>query len=140
MYLLDTDVMLDLMSRSPSTSLVARLAMVSPDAQFTSSVSFGELVYGAYRLGGGADTLLRNMEDRLQPNLAVLDFDTAAVRHYGILREYVLRVGLGVADTDSRIAAIAITHGLTLITNSPSRFHGVPGLHVECWLEEAYPS
>ena len=78
MYLLDTDVLLNLMSRTPSTSLVARLAMVAPDRQFTSSVSFGEVVYGAYRLGDATDRLLGDLENRMLPNLAVLDFDTAA--------------------------------------------------------------
>ncbi|MDA0769270.1 MAG: PIN domain-containing protein [Chloroflexi bacterium] len=136
MYLLDTDVLLNLMSRLPSTSLVARLAMVSPDRQFTSSVSYGEVVYGAYKLGGSTDKLLGDMEERMLPNLTVLDFDTAAARRYGILREYLQRVGIRVTDTDARIAAIAITHGLTLITSSPSRFSGVPGLRAESWIED----
>lgn len=136
MYLLDTDVLLNLMSRSPSTSLVARLAMVAPDRQFTSSISFGEVVYGAYKLGDATDTLLRDLEERMLPNLAVLDFDTAAARRYGILREYLQRVGIGVTDTDLRIAAIALTHGLTLITSQASRFEGLPGLQSEDWLEE----
>ena len=136
MYLLDTDILLNLMSRTPSTSLVARLAMVAPDRQFTSSVSFGEVVYGAYRLRGATDRLLSDLEDRMLPNLAVLDFDTAAARRYGILREYLQRLDLGVTETDTRIAAITITHGLTLITGRPSRFAGVPGLQTENWLEE----
>ena len=133
--MLDTDVLLNLMSRLPSKSLMARLAMVPPDRQFTSSVNFGELVYGAYKLSGSTDKLLRDLEARMLPNLAVLDFDTAAARRYGILREYLQRVGISVNDTDSRIAAIAVTHGLTLITGSPSRFKGVPGLLAECWFE-----
>jgi len=57
MYLLDTDILLNLMSRAPSTSLVARLAMVAPDKQFTSSVSFGETVYGAYKQADATDNL-----------------------------------------------------------------------------------
>lgn len=108
MYLLDTDVLLNLMSRTPSTPLVARLAMVAPANQFTSSVSFGEVVYGAYRLGDATGELLSDLEDRMLPNLVVLDFDTAAARHYGILSEYSQRVGLCVTDTDARIAAIAL--------------------------------
>ena len=50
MYLLDTDVLSNLMKRSPSSVLVARVARVPPEEQFTSSITLGELVYGAYRL------------------------------------------------------------------------------------------
>lgn len=136
MYLLDTDILLNLMSRAPSTTLVARLAMAAPEKQFTSSISFGEVVYGAYKLGKATDRLLCDLEERMLPNLAVLDFDTAAARRYGILREFLQRVDYSITDADTRIAAIAITHGLTLITGQPSRFQGVPGLQAEDWLDE----
>jgi predicted nucleic acid-binding protein len=49
MYLLDTDVLSNLIKRAPSTALVARLALVPPEQQFTSSVTLGELIYGAHR-------------------------------------------------------------------------------------------
>jgi len=136
MYLLDTDILLNLMSRAPSTSLVARLAMVAPDKQFTSSVSFGETVYGAYKQADATDNLLSDLEGKIIPNMGILDFDTAAARHYGILKEYLQRVNLNVSDTDARIAAIALNHGLTLLTGQTSRFQGIPGSRTEDWLAE----
>ena len=50
MYLLDTDILSNLMKRSPSSALVAKVARVPPEQQFTSSITLGELVYEAHRL------------------------------------------------------------------------------------------
>ena len=97
--------------------MVGRLAMVASDDQFTSSVSFGEMVYGAYKQGDVTENLLSDPEDRMILNLNILDFDTAAAHRYGILKVYLQRVNLTVSDTDTRIAAIALNHGLTLITS-----------------------
>ena len=49
MYLVDTDILSNLLKRSPSTALIAKLESVPPDMQFTSSITLGELVYGAHR-------------------------------------------------------------------------------------------
>jgi predicted nucleic acid-binding protein len=44
MYLLDTDILSNLMKRTPSSALVARAARVPPEPQFNSSITLGELV------------------------------------------------------------------------------------------------
>jgi len=110
--------------------------MVAYDDQFTSSVSFGEMVYGAYKQADATENLLSDPEDRMIPNLNILDFDTAAAHHYGILKVYLQRVNLNVSDTDTRIAAIALNHGLTLITSQTLGFSRMPGLRTENWLAE----
>jgi predicted nucleic acid-binding protein len=46
MYLLDTDILSNLMRRSPSSALVARVARVPPEEQFTSSITLGESSMG----------------------------------------------------------------------------------------------
>ena len=40
-YLLDTDILSNLMKREPSGTLIARLARVPPDQQFTSGITLG---------------------------------------------------------------------------------------------------
>ena len=134
MYLLDTDVLLNLMSRAPSTSLVARLAMVAPDKQFTSSVSFGEMVYGAYRLKERAGVLLQRLDETLLPNLPILPFDASAARRYGEVRAELERRGPPIGDADLRIASIALDRDLTVVTGNVRHFQKVPGLAVENWL------
>lgn len=81
-YLLDTDVLSNLIKRAPSTGLVARLAGVAPEEQFTSSITLGELMYGAHRSSRTA-ALLERIEARLLPDLPILPFDIQAARRYG---------------------------------------------------------
>ncbi len=83
MYLLDTDILSNLMKRSPSSDLVAKVARTPPEQQFTSSITFGELIYGAHRLRERTAVLLEKIEGALLPNLPVLPFDVSAARRYG---------------------------------------------------------
>jgi tRNA(fMet)-specific endonuclease VapC len=135
MYLLDTDVLSNLLRRAPSTALVAKLASVPHEQQFTSSIVLGELVYGAYRLKERAQALLQQLEATLLPNLPVLPFDAATALRYGELRTELERRGTPIGDADLRIASIALDHGFTVVTGNVRHFEKVPGLIVENWLE-----
>ncbi|MCH8191400.1 MAG: type II toxin-antitoxin system VapC family toxin [Chloroflexi bacterium] len=136
MYLLDTDILSNLMKRAPSTALIARLASTPPDQQFTSSITWGELVYGARRLGERGTELLRQIEDRLLPNLAVLPFDRQAATRYGEVRAELERIGRPLGDADLRIGAIALARDLTVVTGNVRHFERIPGMAVENWMEE----
>ena len=135
MYLIDTDVLSNLLKRKPSTDLIARLASVPPEEQFTSSITLGELVYGAYRLKEHATLLLQRLDEALLPNLSILPFDAPAARRYGEIRAQLEQRGTLVGDADLRIAAIALAHGLTVVTGNVRHFQRIPGLTVENWLE-----
>lgn len=134
MYLLDTDVLSNLLKRAPSMALITKLAAVPAEWQFTSSITLGELLYGARRGGPLADNLLAQIETRLLPELPVLPFDASAARRYGDLRSELERRGTPLADADLRIAAIALARGLTVVTGNVRHFRRVPDLSVENWL------
>ncbi len=136
MYLLDTDILSNLMKRSPSSALVAKVAQVPPEQQFTSSVTLGELVYGAHRLKEHTDTLMQKIEDVLLPNLPILSFDAGAARRYGKLRAELERLGTPIGDADMRIAAIALSHELKVVTGNERHFQRVPELEIENWLKQ----
>ncbi|MBI2965911.1 MAG: type II toxin-antitoxin system VapC family toxin [Chloroflexi bacterium] len=134
MYLLDTDILSNLVRRTPSTALIAKLASVPAEEQFTSSITFGELIYGAFRLGPQAGPLLERIESALIPNLAVLPFDAMSARRYGQVRAELESHGTPIGDADLRIAAIALVRGLTVVTGNMRHFQRVPDLAVENWL------
>lgn len=134
MYLLDTDVLSNLMKRVPAGALVARLARAAPEKQFTSSVTLGELLYGAHR-SARAVVLLGRIEAIIPIDLPVLSFGAAAARRYGEIRAALEDDGTPIGDADTRIAAIALTHGLKVVTGNGRHFRRVPGLEVENWLE-----
>jgi predicted nucleic acid-binding protein len=135
MYILDTDILSNLLRRSPSPALITKLATVPPEQQATSSITLGELVYGAYRLQDRAGALLQRLEETLLPNLPVLPFDASAARRYGETRAELERRGTPIGDADLRIASIALDRDLTVVTGNVRHFEKVPGLPVENWLE-----
>jgi tRNA(fMet)-specific endonuclease VapC len=135
MYLLDTDILSNLMKRVPASALVARLARVPPEDQFTSSVTLGELLYGAHRSSRTA-ALLERIEETLLPELPVLPFDAAAARRYGEIRAELERRGTPIGDADTRVAAIALSRRLKVVTGNERHFRQVPGLEIENWLKE----
>ena len=135
MYLLDTDILSNLLRRAPSTALVTKLASIPPEQQFTSSITLGELVYGAYRLQERAGALLQRLDETLLPNLPILPFDASAARRYGEVRAELERRGTPMGDADLRIASVALTRDLAVVTANVRHFQKVPGLAVENWLD-----
>jgi len=134
-YLLDTDILSNLFRRSPSPSVLRRIALTPVDEQATSSINLGELYYGARRLAAGGDELVERINSTLLPNLRVFHFDLSAARVYGELRAGLERAGTPIGDADTRIAAIALAQDLTVVTANTRHFARVPALTVESWKE-----
>ena len=63
-----------------------------------------------------------------------LPFDDAAARHYAEIRHQLEVQGRVLGPNDLKIAAIARTHGLTLVS-ADQEFSRVPGLRVEDWTQ-----
>lgn len=133
MYLFDTDILSQVLKRTPSPTLLTRLATVPAKQQFTSAITVGEMVYGAYR-SDRPDHFLRQLEERLWPNIRILPFNRAAAETYGRLRAELEEAGTPLAEPDLRIAAIALTHELTMVTGNVRHFSRVAGLRIENWL------
>ncbi len=126
MYLFDTDTISNLSRRSPSETLVAKLARTPLEQQFVSSITVGELVYGVYRSPQHAARLRRWLDAKLFPNIQKLPFDEAAARVHGELRATLERLGTPIGDADTRIAAIVLERRLTVVTGNVRHFRRVP--------------
>ena len=135
MIVFDTDVISYVLRPSPPAGLIRRVADIEPDDQATTSVTAGELVYGAWR-SSRPEHFLTALRDRVWPNLRVLSFDLAAAQIYGRLRAELERDGTPMAEPDLRIAAICLRNGATLATGNLRHFERVPDLRAEDWLAE----
>jgi tRNA(fMet)-specific endonuclease VapC len=131
-YCFDTDVLSATMRRDPHLPLIRRLAQLPPAEQFTTAITLGELLYGAARRDSAR--LQRQVRELLRGALAVLPFDEAAAEVYGPLRARLEAAGRPLAEPDTRIASIALSRGLTLVTGNVRHFDRVPNLTVENWL------
>jgi tRNA(fMet)-specific endonuclease VapC len=139
MYQLDTDHLSVLQQQSGPdyVALASRIAQHSSSDLALSVVSFQEQVLGCHtyitRARTSAD-LVRGyaMLARLLTDysaIAVLPFDGAAAAVYDGLLAQRLRIG----TMDLRIASIALSRSLTLLTRNLRDFQQVPGLVVEDW-------
>jgi tRNA(fMet)-specific endonuclease VapC len=136
MYLLDTDILSNLLRRVPSITLIARLASVPAEQQFTFSIILGGLICGAYRLPTRTSALLEQLEKTLLPNLPILPFDVAAARSYGEVRADLERRGILLGDANLRIGAIALARDLTVVTGNVQHFQMISSLPKENWLQQ----
>lgn len=133
-YLFDTDTLSGLMRNAPSPALLRRVALTPPEEQATSSITLGELLYGAHRLGDRTVGLIDRIEETVSRNLPVLPFDEPAAREYGQIRAHLEKQGTPIGDADMRIAAIAIARHLIVVTGNTRHFERVPSLRAENWL------
>ncbi|MEK6750033.1 MAG: tRNA(fMet)-specific endonuclease VapC [Pseudomonadota bacterium] len=129
-YLLDTDIVIYTIKRRPPQ---AREAFKRYEGQLAiSSVTFGELIYGAEK-STRAEQNLKDVEG-FAARLEVLPFDTHAATHFGQIRAELAKAGKPIGPYDTMIAGHARALGLILITNNMQEFARVPGLRLENWV------
>jgi tRNA(fMet)-specific endonuclease VapC len=133
-YLLDTDVLAELMRPVPSSALLRRVASTTAADQATSSIALGELVYGTAFVEHRATDRPQPVDEAVLANLRVIPFDEPAAQTYGRLRAELEQRGVGVEETDLRVASIALAHSLILVTAAVSRYEHIPSLTAENWL------
>ena len=93
-----------------------------------------ELRYGWLRMPDGTrkDRLGHYLRDAVAP-LPLLAYDGAAASLHAEQRTAAEQAGRSRPFVDGQIAAIAVAHGLTLVTRNLKDFEGVPGLRVVDW-------
>jgi tRNA(fMet)-specific endonuclease VapC len=138
-YLIDTDHISILQQRSGSeyVALSSRIAGHSPVDLALSVVSFHEQVLGCHTYISRARTAAEvvrgyGMLGRLLSDysaVSVLAFDARAAAEFDGLVAQRVRIG----TMDLRIASIALSRGLILVTRNVSDFGRVPGLVIEDW-------
>lgn len=133
-YCFDTDIISATLKPQPPLHLLRRLATVPAHHQFTTAITVGELIFGACRVNH--PELTQKIERVVRQAQTVLPFDTAAARTYGSLRATLERDGTPLAEPDLRIASIAVTRSLVLVTRNVRHFQRVPGLDVQNWVDD----
>jgi len=130
-FLPDTNLWISLL-KNPGGKLDAMVqSQPAPDILLCAVVK-AELWHGAEKYGNRERRRLA-LDMRFAP-FASLPFDDAAARHYAEIRHHLEVQGRVLGPNDLKIAAIARTHGLTLVS-ADQEFSRVPGLSVEDWTQ-----
>ena len=128
MYVLDTNVISEVMKEEPDVAVAAWLRACPVEAAFTTTICQSEILYGVrrlpdsrrrYRLNAAAEAMFaESFGDRILP------FDVAAASAYADIRVARERAGSPVAQEDGMIAAIAKVAGATVLTRDEAGFAG----------------
>ena len=73
MYLIDTNLLSELVKKNPNPNFIARLQTTPADAIFSASICIMELRYGALKRGSPSD-LWTKIEQQILPRIRILSF------------------------------------------------------------------
>jgi tRNA(fMet)-specific endonuclease VapC len=126
-FLLDTDVF-SFLAKARDTRGDAYRPYVEGKTVAVSFITVGEIYFGAGKKGWSSKTLSAFLE-RLKA-VVVVPSDHDVCRVYGQLRAGLQKAGIVVGDNDLWIAACAVRHSITLISNNRKHFEKIPGLQL----------
>lgn len=136
-YLLDTNVISELVATKPNLQVVNWIDCLDPDDVYLSVITIGEIRKGIEKLPESkrrARLLAWLVDDlllRFDEHILNLDVDVALT--WGELTGRLARSGMSLAAVDSLIAAIALTHNCSLATRNESDFKATGVVIVNPW-------
>lgn len=133
-YLLDTNVLSELMRPRPDSNVLAWFDR-QPEAVFAVSViTRAEILLGIALLPAGRrrDDLANVAERMFLEDFGgrCLPFDERAADEYAALVAARVRCGQPISTEDAQIAAIALTHDMLLVTRNIKDFTSIAGLNL----------
>jgi len=129
-FLPDTNACITLL-RQRDQRLIARWKSVKATDIVLCSITVYELRYGAQRSSDPARE--QSKLDLFLGPFTSLPFDDHCARRCAEVRAQLEATGNVIGPHDLQIAAIALQHGLTLVTHNSREFSRVAGLTLEDW-------
>ena len=129
MYLIDTDTVI--YHLKGVKNVVEAFAAHAASPMAISVITYGELVYGAWKSAHPTHNLPKLR--RLAELIPVIEVTRGVMDTFGSLKAELEKAGKMLDDFDLMIAATAMMHGYTLVTNNRRYFSRIPGLPVESW-------
>jgi predicted nucleic acid-binding protein len=126
MYLLDTNVLSEVMKSAPSPAVTAWLEACASNDIATAAICHAEILYGIEKLPSG--TRRTRLEQAAQALFEetfagrILPFDERATSAYAELRTTREKAGRPITTEDAMIAAIARTNTLTVVSRDTGGF------------------
>ena len=131
-FLIDTNVLSELMRQTPSTQVWDWFAAQTPSKLHTSVITYAEILAGIALLPAGKrrDAMTQAARQIFEEDFAgrCLDFGGLAVGCYAMVRAQRQLAGRRIDTADAQIAAIALGAKLVLVTRNTKDFVGIDGL------------
>lgn len=132
MYLLDTDTII--FNLKGSLAVRKNLLLHINDPIKVSVITLMELYYGAYKSQKvtGNFAKIKTIEQSLE----IIPVRIESVEIFGMLKSKLEKSGSRLDDFDLIIAACAMAHNLTLVTNNEKHFQRIEGLKLTNWTRD----
>lgn len=137
-FLLDTNVLSEVIKKRPDRSVMERLGSIPADDLFTSSICVTELRFGTVR-HPRSGSIWNRIEAEILPRLEVLPVGMGEALRAGEILADLANRGELIGLEDVLIAATALENGLTAVTRNLKHFHRIPGLRSESWWDGSDP-
>lgn len=131
-YLLDTNVLSEVLKKHPEPRVLERLRSVPDHRLWTSAVCVMELRHGASRNPRRTD-LWNRIASELLSRVRILPVGEGAAVRAGDLLAQLEGKGVTIGMEDVLIGATALEAGLTVVTRNIRHFERIPDLAVESW-------
>jgi tRNA(fMet)-specific endonuclease VapC len=134
MFLLDTDTVIYSLKGHPA--VMGNLQRHMHDTLKISVITFMKLYYGAFKSQQPAGNLAKIKTLEQATEIVPVGMETAEL--FGALKAQMESRGERLDDFDLILAACALAHNLTLVTNNTGHFKRIADLKLANWCE--YPS
>lgn len=131
-YLLDTNVLSELLKRKPSEFVLNHLRGVPRENLYSSVICVMELRFGAARYSHGVQ-LWKRIQTEVLSRVSILPVDLKESTKAGELFAELEAAGTPIGIEDVLISATALVHGLTVATRNIKHFSRIQDLRVEDW-------
>jgi tRNA(fMet)-specific endonuclease VapC len=131
-YLLDTNIISEVLRRRPDPNVIARLRQVEPEETHASMIALFELRFGSM-LRDDAGEFWRKIEAEIVPLVHWLDVDRSVASTAGDIAAKLQKLGTPIGVSDCLIAATALAHNLVLVSRNVRHFEKITDLLRETW-------
>jgi predicted nucleic acid-binding protein len=131
-YLLDTNVLSELLKKRPSSAVLERVGGIPRENLTTSSICITELRFGAARRPQG-DALWTRIAGEVLPGIQILPLAQEEAERAGDLMAILESRGRMIGIEDILIGATALVHNLVVATRNVRHFDRIDGLTIENW-------
>ena len=132
-YLLDTNILSELLKRTPAEVLVDRLRRHPSGTLFTSIICVMELRYGAL-LRADHESFWQRVQSEVLSRVQLLECGEREALVAAEMLTALKRTGRPIGIEDVLIGATAHVHGHIVVTHNIKHFQLLPHVKVEDWL------
>ncbi|RBQ28049.1 type II toxin-antitoxin system VapC family toxin [Aliarcobacter vitoriensis] len=128
-YLLDTNIISELISKQPNQNVVQFLSSIDKEDIYLSVITIGEIKSGIENLKNldKKENLSKWLEQDLLIRFQnkILNIDTNIMLIWGEINHKLKNIGKPLPIMDSLIASICICHNITLVTRNEKDFQNI---------------